>query len=595
MVGRMAVVSDTGRRRRRNEDAFVCAPPLFAVADGMGGAQAGEVASGLAAAVLEEGAGDERGEERVASLIQEANRRVFQRSNEDAATSGMGTTMTVALVDSSGGTIAFGHVGDSRAYRVRDGRLEQLTDDHSLVGELVRSGKLSPEEAETHPQRSVITRALGTEPDVDVDTFTVEARPDDLYLLCSDGLTDMISADEIFSVLDGQRRSRGGGTRADRGGERGRWRGQHHGRALPDRRPRRGRADRADARGRRAGTGRGRRGHALGPRSGPRRRHRGDSRGGGRGAACSAWTRSSRSRPEPRRRLLPLIVLVLLIVALDRARRLGALTLSLRNRELLNLIAVGLLTAIGFASVYIARSSLVDAGSLTYAGIFVALYLSAHLVARYTVPWADPVLLPLAALLSAIGVIMIYRLNPDDAFRQSLWVVIGVALFALTLILLRRDFRVLESYKYLFGITSLLLMMLPALPGVGQTINGARLWVKVGSFQFQPGELAKIFLIVFLAGYLRDKREVLAQGRLKDFGPLLLIWGAAMLVLLQTNDLGSALLQFGIFLAMLYVATGRAAYTAAGLGLFLAGSALVYHYVGHVRERVTIWLDPWTD
>jgi protein phosphatase len=203
MVGRMAVVSDTGRRRRRNEDAFVCAPPLFAVADGMGGAQAGEVASGLAAAVLEEGAGDERGEERVASLIQEANRRVFQRSNEDAATSGMGTTMTVALVDSSSGTIAFGHVGDSRAYRVRDGRLEQLTDDHSLVGELVRSGKLSPEEAETHPQRSVITRALGTEPDVDVDTFTVEAQPDDLYLLCSDGLTDMISADEIFSVLDG--------------------------------------------------------------------------------------------------------------------------------------------------------------------------------------------------------------------------------------------------------------------------------------------------------------------------------------------------------------------------------------------------------
>jgi protein phosphatase len=202
MVGRSAVVSDTGRRRLRNEDAFVCAPPLFAVADGMGGAQAGEVASGLAAAVLEEGAGDERGEARVASLIQEANRRVFQRSNEDAATSGMGTTMTVALVDGSGGTIAFGHVGDSRAYRVRDGRLEQLTDDHSLVGELVRSGKLSPEEAESHPQRSVITRALGTEPDVDVDTFTVEARPDDLYLLCSDGLTDMVSPAEIFSVLD---------------------------------------------------------------------------------------------------------------------------------------------------------------------------------------------------------------------------------------------------------------------------------------------------------------------------------------------------------------------------------------------------------
>ena len=205
MVGRMAVVSDTGRRRRRNEDAFVCAPPLFAVADGMGGAQAGEVASGLAAAVLEEGAGDERGEERVASLIKEANRRVFQRSNEDAATSGMGTTMTVALVDSSGGTIAFGHVGDSRAYRVRDGRLEQLTDDHSLVGELVRSGKLSPEEAETHPQRSVITRALGTEADVDVDTFSLPATPGDLFLLCSDGLTSMVDDQTILDAVESHR------------------------------------------------------------------------------------------------------------------------------------------------------------------------------------------------------------------------------------------------------------------------------------------------------------------------------------------------------------------------------------------------------
>ena len=200
---RFVGVSDPGRRRRRNEDAYVCEPPLFAIADGMGGAQAGEVASGLAAAVLQEPLDEAGGdaEERVASLIQEANRRVFQRSNEDAATSGMGTTMTVALVDSGGGTIAFGHVGDSRAYRIRGGELEQLTDDHSLVGELVRSGRLSPEEAEQHPQRSVITRALGTEPDVDVDTFTVEAEPDDIYVLCSDGLTDMVSGREILSVV----------------------------------------------------------------------------------------------------------------------------------------------------------------------------------------------------------------------------------------------------------------------------------------------------------------------------------------------------------------------------------------------------------
>ena len=203
MPGRSAVVSDTGRRRRRNEDQYFCDPPLFAVADGMGGAQAGEVASGLAAAVLNEAAPDggaaEHGEERVAALIQEANRRVFQRSSEDASTSGMGTTMTVALVE--GDTIAFGHVGDSRAYRVRGGELEQLTDDHSLVGELVRSGRLSPEEAESHPQRSVITRALGTEPDVDVDTFTVQAEPDDVYLICSDGLTDMVPPRELEALL----------------------------------------------------------------------------------------------------------------------------------------------------------------------------------------------------------------------------------------------------------------------------------------------------------------------------------------------------------------------------------------------------------
>ena len=137
--------------------------------------------------------------------------------------------------------------------------------------------------------------------------------------------------------------------------------------------------------------------------------------------------------------------------------------MSLRNRELLNLIAVGLLTAIGCASVYIARSELVDAGSLTYAGIFFALYLLAHVVARYTVPFADPVLLPLAALLSAIGVTMIYRLNPDDALRQGLWVVIGVGLFALTLVALRHDYRRVESYKYLFGISAILLLMLPAM------------------------------------------------------------------------------------------------------------------------------------
>jgi cell division protein FtsW (lipid II flippase) len=253
------------------------------------------------------------------------------------------------------------------------------------------------------------------------------------------------------------------------------------------------------------------------------------------------------------------------------------------------------LTAVGFASVYIARSSEVSAESLTYGAFFLALYLAAHIAARMSVPYADPYLLPMTALLTAVGVTMIYRLDQDDAGRQALWVVIGVGVFAGTLLALRRDYRVLETYKYLFGISALVLLALPALPVVGKTVNGARLWVDVGPIQFQPGEFAKIFLIVFLAGYLRDKREVLAQGRIKDLGPLLVIWGAAMLVLVQTRDLGSALLYFGIFLAMLYVATGRLLYVVGGLALFLGGAAVVYQVVTHVEERVTIWLQPWTD
>ena len=269
--------------------------------------------------------------------------------------------------------------------------------------------------------------------------------------------------------------------------------------------------------------------------------------------------------------------------------------MSLRNRELLNLIVVALVTGIGFASVYIARQSVISTGSLTYGIFFCCLYLVAHLAVRFTAPNADPYLLPMAGLLSAIGVTEIYRLRAGDAFRQGLWVVIAVGLFVATLVLLRRDYRRLEAYKYIFGLSAIGLLILPALPHFGQTVNGARLWVRVGSLQFQPGELAKIMLIVFLAGYLREKREVLAQGRLKDFGPLLLIWGACMLVLVETKDLGSALLYFAIFLAMLYVATARLTFVWIGLGLFVAGSYGAYEKVPHIRDRVTIWLHPWTD
>jgi PPM family protein phosphatase len=205
-LGKAAALTDSGRKRRLNEDNYVCEPPLFAVADGMGGAQAGEVASGLAAAALRDddsGPAEGKGEQRVNELIQEANRRVYERQSEDSAVSGMGTTMTVALVDDD--RVAMGHVGDSRAYLIRDGSLEQLTEDHSLVAELVRSGKLSPEEADSHPQRSVITRALGTDPEVDVDTFSVETKPGDLFLLCSDGLTSMVDNGTILVEVERNR------------------------------------------------------------------------------------------------------------------------------------------------------------------------------------------------------------------------------------------------------------------------------------------------------------------------------------------------------------------------------------------------------
>ena len=200
-LGAYARASDTGKKRRRNEDSYVVAPPLFAVADGMGGAQAGEVASKLAAAVLEDTeSGPSTGRDRVVALIQEANRRVYERATADPATSGMGTTMTVALVE--GQVVTIGHVGDSRAYLARAGHLEQLTEDHSLVNELLKSGKLSPQEAVTHPQRSVITRAVGTDADVDVDAFAVDALEGDVFLLCSDGLTDMVGDEDILDLVE---------------------------------------------------------------------------------------------------------------------------------------------------------------------------------------------------------------------------------------------------------------------------------------------------------------------------------------------------------------------------------------------------------
>jgi PPM family protein phosphatase len=192
--------TDVGRQRSANEDSLAVRPPLFAVADGMGGARAGEVASAVAVEAVERARDSgEPAEAQLASIVRDANRRIYDLAVADESRRGMGTTLTLAKVH--GDEVSLAHVGDSRAYRMRDGELRQLTRDHSLVAELERSGQITPEAAEHHPQRSIITRALGPEPDVEVDTYTLAGREGDVFLICSDGLTSMISDDEMTSIL----------------------------------------------------------------------------------------------------------------------------------------------------------------------------------------------------------------------------------------------------------------------------------------------------------------------------------------------------------------------------------------------------------
>ena len=192
--------TDVGRQRSANEDSLFVSPPLFAVADGMGGAKAGEVASAVAVEAVEAAReSSEPAEAQLRSIVRTANRRIYELAAADESRRGMGTTLTLAKVHDD--EVSLAHVGDSRAYRLRDGELEQLTRDHSLVAELERSGQITAEAAEHHPQRSIITRALGPEPDVEVDTYTLSSRPGDLFMICSDGLTSMISDDEVASIL----------------------------------------------------------------------------------------------------------------------------------------------------------------------------------------------------------------------------------------------------------------------------------------------------------------------------------------------------------------------------------------------------------
>ncbi len=213
--------------------------------------------------------------------------------------------------------------------------------------------------------------------------------------------------------------------------------------------------------------------------------------------------------------------------------------------------------------------------SLTYGGYFLAVCVAAHLLLRYRLPNADPYLFPLVALLAAIGLVVLFRINEELALEQATLFLIGILAFAATIILLR-DYTVLERYRYLIGTLGIVLLLLPRLPGIGAQANGAYLGVALGPINFQPSELAKICIVIFLASYLREKREVLIVGArrilgvtlppLKHFGPLLVVWGASMLMLVFTRDLGSSLMFFGAFLAVLYVATNRLSFVVIGSG-----------------------------
>jgi cell division protein FtsW (lipid II flippase) len=275
-----------------------------------------------------------------------------------------------------------------------------------------------------------------------------------------------------------------------------------------------------------------------------------------------------------------------------------------RNRELLALVPVAILLTAGFAGVFSQENEKLGDLSLIYGGYFLALCLATHIFLRIRLPNADPYLFPLVATLTAFGLVMIYRIDETLARDQANWFVLGLVLFALTIHFLR-DYEVLERYRYTIAIAGLLLLLAPRVPGIGQQVNGAYLGVKIGPIAFQPAEFTKLAIVVFLASYLREHREVLIVGArrilgvtlppLKHFGPMLVVWGASMFMLVFIRDLGSSLMFFAAFLALLYVATGRFSFVAIGMGMFMVGAWFFASTVPHVHDRIETWLHPYRD
>lgn len=280
-----------------------------------------------------------------------------------------------------------------------------------------------------------------------------------------------------------------------------------------------------------------------------------------------------------------------------------------RNVELLLIVLAVGIVLLAYVSVGLGVNEAVPIDLLTQGGTLLALTIGFHIVLRWRASYADPLMLPISALLNGLGLVMIHRLDlakgPESAMagRQVMWSTLAVVVAALVLVFLR-DHRHLRRYTYTTMAAGLLFLLLPLMPFIGKENYGARIWVGIGPFSFQPGEIAKILLAVFFAGYLVQTRDALSLvgrkvlgfplPRARDLGPILIAWIASLLVLVLERDLGSSLLFFGLFVAMLYVATERVSWIAIGLCLFAGGAYLAYLLFSHVQQRVMFWLDPWS-
>jgi cell division protein FtsW (lipid II flippase) len=277
--------------------------------------------------------------------------------------------------------------------------------------------------------------------------------------------------------------------------------------------------------------------------------------------------------------------------------------ISLRSRELGFLVPAAILGVLGAATVASAKSEELAYGPVPGALTVVAVFLAMHLALRWRAPFADPYLLPVVGVLTAVGLVELHRIDPALAGDQAIWVAVGGAVFV-AVVTLVPDHRVLERYRYLIGLAGVGLLGITM--AFGTTINGSKLWIDVGGGQtIQLGEVSKVLIVIFLAAYLRDKRELLAIPTKRilgmpvppfsALGPVLVFLAAALALVVVLNDFGTALLFFGAFLAMIYMATGRVAYTVIGLALFAVGSLAVYLAVGRIQDRVDAWLQPFDD